>query len=219
MSEKLLARAKELIKARKFDEARAVLRKMPNSQTAQRWLEKLDEIAPEPFPLDEAVEVKQKPSHVRQFMKAGAILLLICIVGSYIVLTLAESSQRCRDMEGEEKIECIVDREVNDVQQVEVESDKITILYRIDQAFAIRSTAQEDIVDLICELREGGFRRRSFDITADVKLVDQFGDEEYNTGVSVLVTASDSSRINCDNRSSVNIELIAEEYYEHPSIR
>lgn len=46
----LLLRARDLIKARQFDDARAILSGLPDSATAQAWLAKLDTIAPPPIP-------------------------------------------------------------------------------------------------------------------------------------------------------------------------
>ncbi len=47
MSKAKLEAARELIKDKQYAEARAILRTMPKDPTAQRWLTKLDEIAPE----------------------------------------------------------------------------------------------------------------------------------------------------------------------------
>jgi hypothetical protein len=41
-----LAQAQQLVKERKFDEARAILEQMPNNRTAQAWLQKLNEVSP-----------------------------------------------------------------------------------------------------------------------------------------------------------------------------
>lgn len=47
MSNSPLEQARELLKARRFDEARALLQSMPNDPTAQKWLAKLNEMYPE----------------------------------------------------------------------------------------------------------------------------------------------------------------------------
>jgi len=65
-------RAKELIKAEKFDEARKLLRKYPESPLAQRWLAKLDEIAPEKKPMS-------------KWWLIGAIAVLIFAVAFFVV--------------------------------------------------------------------------------------------------------------------------------------
>ncbi len=46
MPDPKLQAARELIKEKHYAEARAILKTMPKDPTAQRWLKKLDEIAP-----------------------------------------------------------------------------------------------------------------------------------------------------------------------------
>jgi len=47
MSQEILLEARELIKHKRIDEARKLLRTIPLDSTAQKWLAKLDEVAPE----------------------------------------------------------------------------------------------------------------------------------------------------------------------------
>jgi hypothetical protein len=46
MTQQVLEQVRELIKAKKYDEARRILRNLTNNPTAQKWLQKLDEIDP-----------------------------------------------------------------------------------------------------------------------------------------------------------------------------
>lgn len=50
MSKAKFTAARELIREENYHEARLILRSMPDHPTAQKWLARLDEIAPEPEP-------------------------------------------------------------------------------------------------------------------------------------------------------------------------
>jgi hypothetical protein len=52
MSKTRLLAAKELILNKQYDAARTLLETLPDDAIAQKWLQKLDEIAPKPLPLD-----------------------------------------------------------------------------------------------------------------------------------------------------------------------
>ncbi|MEO1443279.1 MAG: hypothetical protein AAFV33_22950, partial [Chloroflexota bacterium] len=59
----ILQRAKALIQERQYDRARVLLRRIPDNKAARVYLEKLEEIDPEPQTLEEA---KEDLRHVQQ---------------------------------------------------------------------------------------------------------------------------------------------------------
>ncbi|MFN8380245.1 MAG: hypothetical protein U0452_16420 [Anaerolineae bacterium] len=61
MSNSQLEQVRELLKAKRFDEARALLKAMPDDPTAQKWLTKLNEVYPEQPPAPPAPEPVAPP--------------------------------------------------------------------------------------------------------------------------------------------------------------
>ena len=73
MTQERLQQAQQLLKQRKFDEARAILDSISENPTAQKWLQKLDEIAPRPKPaattfVDEPQTAEPEPEPEKQPM-------------------------------------------------------------------------------------------------------------------------------------------------------
>lgn len=62
MSNSQIEQARGLLKAKRYDEARALLKTMPDDPTAQKWLAKLDELYPEPPPAPEPGALAETPS-------------------------------------------------------------------------------------------------------------------------------------------------------------
>lgn len=75
MSKAKLEAARELIKEKQYAEARAILRTIKTDPTAQRWLAKLDEIAPE-----------QRGASVLPLAIALVVLLVVLVIGGALVL-------------------------------------------------------------------------------------------------------------------------------------
>lgn len=57
MSQEALQQAQALLRQERYDEARAILEPVADDPTAQKWLARLDEIAPRPAPAPEPVPV------------------------------------------------------------------------------------------------------------------------------------------------------------------
>jgi hypothetical protein len=78
MSREKLQEAKSLIQEKRFDEARAILRSMPDDPTAQNWLAKLNEKVPEKMPTPEKTS-RRLP--VVGIIAGAAILLVLILLG------------------------------------------------------------------------------------------------------------------------------------------
>lgn len=75
MTQERLQQAQQFLKTKQFDQARAVLETIADNPTAQKWLQKLDEIAPRPAAapaspafVDEPQPVEPEPEPVKQPM-------------------------------------------------------------------------------------------------------------------------------------------------------
>lgn len=77
MSREKLLQARSLIQEKRFDEARIILRSMPNDPTAQKWLAKLNEIAPE------KPRASRKPAHR---LILGSVIAVALVVMALILL-------------------------------------------------------------------------------------------------------------------------------------
>ena len=87
-----LLKAQNLIKAKKYSEARILLNTIPTNPTARKWLAKLEEIAPEfgdPF---ENVKPKNTKEQKEEKKKSGCVnnVIVIC----FVVLALAYFASR-----------------------------------------------------------------------------------------------------------------------------
>lgn len=216
-----LAKAKALIQQRRFEEARDILRWIPNSPSATAWLKKLDQIAPDVEPFPEPKPAKRQSS----WWKATKYALVVVIFGgSALYFIFGDMGPDCDQSDDRAKAECIADKEVDDIQQVTVTDERVTITYRLDQAVLsvseYRRTAHEDFARLMCALREDNLLlKRDFDLTADVPFTDSFGNDGYDVGISAFITWEAAKEMNCKQPSRVNIQAIADEYYENPGIR
>jgi|GEM_PF-6750422 len=75
MSEAKLQAARELVDEQRYDEARALLRTMPNNTEAAEWLTKLDALAPVGTP---SRKITPKNSHMfEEWVKAEKVVTLI----------------------------------------------------------------------------------------------------------------------------------------------
>ena len=85
----LLNTARELIKARRFQEARAILQRMPGNSTAQAWLFKLDQIEQD---MRRGVPGGQNPNEAPAntciLMALYGFGIINCIIATIIAITL-----------------------------------------------------------------------------------------------------------------------------------
>lgn len=89
-----LQKARDLISAKNYDEARAILGKMPQNQTAQKWLAKLDEIAPSKTQYSTKPQNKLPPLIIVLFM------IILVAVGAFLIgRTLNNDDQNTIDQE------------------------------------------------------------------------------------------------------------------------
>ena len=79
-----LAKARELIQARRFDEARALLNQV-NHPTAKEWLAKLDQIAPQ-----KSTKKKSSDGSMRVYLLV-LVLLGVVMAGALVALNLSNS--------------------------------------------------------------------------------------------------------------------------------
>jgi len=116
MAQEQLTAARDLIKAKRYQEARQVLKVIADHPTARVWLAKLDEIAPEvpeddPFAVFDApaarpapVAPTPKPKAKRRLDRRVALVLFIVLIligiGAYVYFdtSMRASSDAMRDV-------------------------------------------------------------------------------------------------------------------------
>lgn len=77
-----LQKARDLISAKNYDKARAILEKMPQNQIAQKWLAKLDEIDP---PKSQFAAISTKPQIKPLPLIAVFAIIVFSVVGAFLL--------------------------------------------------------------------------------------------------------------------------------------
>lgn len=86
----------------------------------------------------------------------------------------------------------------------------------------MRRGAENAMIDMTCDLRETGlFTGYTYQFTAEVDLVDAFGNTRAGEGLVVRLLPEAVERINCapGDRFLIQLERIAEFYQLHPDLR
>jgi hypothetical protein len=84
-----LQQAKEYIQQRDYDRARRILNKLPDNATAQKWLAKLDEIAPVAKP-------KKRPLIIRLLLALVVVLIVFGIAFTAYYLAVVRPADEVR---------------------------------------------------------------------------------------------------------------------------
>lgn len=125
----------------------------------------------------------------------------------------------CDEAQGQERAKCIAKQTVNNVRRVDFEDGMLNVAYEIKlTVVSPRSQAHQDIIELVCELRESGFTSRPFHVISIVPIKNAFGREVDASGVEVVISTSNAWNISCDNPASVNLYMIAQSYYANPLV-
>lgn len=109
----------------------------------------------------------------------------------------------------------------SDVESVTVNANSIYLRYRLKEAVLstgeLREQADEDYKLIACHLHDRGYQQ-TFAMTALAEGTDAFGNKVWLEAVEITVSPSNVSRFNCDDVNSINLSVIASQYYVHPSI-
>lgn len=90
MSANTLQTARGLIQQKRYDEARALLQLIPYDPTAQQWLTKLNQVAPDPFANTASVPPTKPKNKAIGYLLGG--LSLLCFFAGVFTLILLISS-------------------------------------------------------------------------------------------------------------------------------
>ncbi len=109
----------------------------------------------------------------------------------------------------------------SDVESVTVNRNSIYLRYRLKEAVLstgeLREQADKDYKLIACHLYDRGYTQE-FAMTALAEGTDAFGNKVWLEAVEITVSPSNVARFNCDDVDSINLSVIANQYYVHPSI-
>lgn len=102
------------------------------------------------------------------------------------------------------------------ILQAETNPTVPSVLIRFEMLENNLTVALYQLEKLFCPVRESGlFEGYNYLIRARGQFVDQFGNPVDEDGLSILLLPEAIQKVNCDNISSVNWQLIAESYSVH----
>jgi hypothetical protein len=81
--------------------------------------------------------------------------------------------------------------------------------------------AELNMIDIVCKAKSLDFKYNNYTflMTAEVVLVDSFGNESIADGLTVRLMPEQVSQINCDNRSNIRFSDIADFYRVHQALQ
>ena len=219
MSKAKFEAARELIREKKYDEARAVLEKTDHPK-AQEWIWKLDDIEEKEKRVDEkpVAIVKEKKGGCANTIGAIFLFAVLVVIALAVFGSSGDSEATTIDTSTPEGLaralvkDVIGRREIlslNYLASFGAEPGVVTVRYKI---LADVGVASSEMASIICAIRDGGFPAHRIRLFGAVDGINAFGEESVVNGLVVEIEPDTVSRINCANPFSVNLERIAETY-------
>lgn len=82
---------------------------------------------------------------------------------------------------------------------------------------AARSDAESGFVNLVCNLIQEGLVNRTYQITGTIDMINpETGSRSTAEGAEMILPAGAVTQVDCENRTSIDLEVVAERFDWHP---
>lgn len=206
-----LDKARKLIQAKRYEDARALLLTVDHP-TADKWLTRLNAMPTAPAGTGKADDEKKKS----QDTAIGCLVIIAIVMVLAAIGAVAGGGEPGVDAPPEEVIRHIVDGEViTDIDMVTYnETDKFLHAAWDINSFGDVGYEERQMLKIVCKLRDR-FPDHRMMMSVVVTLADALGNTSEAYGLSVELSASTVTALNCDNLHSIRLRDIASVYDLH----